>query len=122
MKNLKIFLLLILGLLANIPVVAQDDIVNDYMVDFNSPITTNTSPHGAENRDFIVSSGWGHLVGMQEIGAGNVPTYVPYTYNATGGVDDSGCLQAGAGSVYDSWNEDYVNIWDYLVTPLVKVR
>lgn len=120
MKNLKIFLLLILGLLANIPVVAQDDIVNDYMVDFNSPITTNTSPHGAENRDFIVSSGWGHLVGMQEIGAGNVPTYVPYTYNATGGVDDSGCLQAGAGSVYDSWNEDYVNIWDYLVTPLVK--
>ena len=86
MKNLKIFLLLILGLLANIPVVAQDDIVNDYMVDFNSPITTNTSPHGAENRDFIVSSGWGHLVGMQEIGAGNVPTYVPYTYNATGGV------------------------------------
>ena len=35
-------------------------------------------------------------------------------------MDDSGCLQAGAGSVYDSWNEDYVNIWDYLVTPLVK--
>ncbi|WP_158611166.1 carboxypeptidase regulatory-like domain-containing protein [Prevotella sp. OH937_COT-195] len=120
MRNLKVCLLMFFGLLASLCVNAQDDVVNDYKVDFNTPITTNSNAHGAENRDFLVSLGWGHMVGVENIGYGNVPTYVPYTYNTTGGIDNTGCLQAGAGAVYDSYAEDYVNIWDFLVTPLVK--
>ncbi|MDD7318412.1 MAG: carboxypeptidase-like regulatory domain-containing protein [Prevotella sp.] len=120
MEKTKTFLLSLLGLLVSIFATAQDDIVNDYKVDFNTPITTNSSANGSENRDFIVSAGWGHMVGMLETGFGSIPTYVPYTYNATGGVDDSGCLQAGAGSVYDSFQQDYFDIIDILVTPLVK--
>lgn len=120
MRNLKVCLLMFFGLLASLCVNAQDDVVNDYKVDFNTPITTNSNAHGAENRDFLISLGWGHMVGVENIGYGNVPTYVPYTYNTTGGIDNTGCLQAGAGAVYDSYAEDYVNIWDFLVTPLVK--
>ena len=98
----------------------EDVIVSDYKVDFETPIVTNTGKYGDADRDFIVSTGWGHLVGMLETGYNNTPTYVPYIYNKTNGVGNSGCLEAGAALFYDSWESDYLEIWDYLVTPLVK--
>ena len=63
----------------------EDVIVSDYKVDFETPIVTNTGKYGDADRDFIVSTGWGHLVGMLETGYNNTPTYVPYIYNKTNG-------------------------------------
>lgn len=122
MKNIKAYLLMLFGLLTGLygNAKTEDVIVSDYKVDFETPIVTNTGKYGDADRDFIVSTGWGHLVGMLETGYNNTPTYVPYIYNKTNGVGNSGCLEAGAALFYDSWESDYLEIWDYLVTPLVK--
>lgn len=120
MEKLKLLFFVLLGLLTGTSVMAQEEVIENYSVDFETAIETNTSSRGDTNRDFAVSSGWNHLVGVVNIGYSSTPTYVAYTYNATGGVDNGGCLQAGQTSVYDSYEEDYVNIFDYLVTPAVK--
>lgn len=120
MRNLKLLLCMLVGLLTGNSVMAQDDVIDNYKVDFETAIETNGSKSGDTNRDFQVSSGWSHQVGVVYTGYNSTPTYVPYTYSTTGGVDNTGCLKAGAASVYDSWEEDYVNIFDYLVTPPVK--
>lgn len=88
-----------------------------YLVDFNTAITTS-------NHDFVVASNWKHIVGSNNYD-GYGPYYMQYVYSATGGVDDSGTLRAGAQNGYWTGNTqsgaDFTDgSYDYLVTPLVN--
>ena len=88
-----------------------------YTVDFNTAITTS-------NHDFVVASNWKHIVGSNNYD-GYGPYYMQYAYSATGGVDDSGTLRAGAQNGYWTGSTqsgaDFTDgSYDYLVTPLVN--
>lgn len=88
-----------------------------YLVDFNTAITTS-------NHDFVVASNWKHIVGSNNYD-GYGPYYMQYVYSATGGVDDSGTLRAGAQNGYWTGSTqsgaDFTDgSYDYLVTPLVN--
>lgn len=99
-------LLMALGLMLATTVSAKADIVDNYTVDFNTPIET-----GSHN--FKVADGWRHIV---EDNNGN---YVTYSYNSTGGVDGTGCLQVYKQAVAeDNWSSP-VLLYDLLVTPKV---
>ena len=76
-----------------------------YLCDFNTPITT--SDHA-----FQVASNWRHIVDSYENYYGGT-SYASYTYSETAGVDGSGTLSCGT-------NQNYNNIYDLLVTPVVK--
>lgn len=86
--------------------IASADMVSNYTVDFNK--TVSTSDH-----EFKVASGWGHLAEASAYGR-----YVTYTYNANGGVDDSGYLTAGTNLFSDGYG-DYETVTDLLVTPAI---
>ena len=81
----KIFLLGVLSLLA-FATGAQS-----YKADFNSTVDTS-------DPSFKANPGWAHLVST----GGYSYQKVTYTYVADGGVDASGCLQAGDQG-YDDW-------------------
>ncbi len=108
MTNLK-YLFLALGIAAG-TVGARADIVSPYSVDFNTAI--NTSSH-----DFKAALGWGHVVGSYYDSDDYETYYVNYTYQSTGGLDDSGCLQVGTQSLGSGWSTSTVR--DALVTPLL---
>lgn len=76
-----------------------------YVCDFNTPITT--SDHA-----FQVASNWRHIVGSYTSYYGDT-SYPYYTYSETAGVDGSGTLSCGT-------NQNTNNIYDLLVTPVVK--
>lgn len=97
-KNLLLFLSVVSALGASA-----------YEVDFNSPINTS-------DLDFKVAPGWKHLVDR----GGYASDIVHYTYKATDGVDDSGCLQAGAQTYFDYFEYEDIPLFDLLVTPLVS--
>lgn len=75
-----------------------------YLCDFNTPITT--SDHA-----FQVASNWRHIVGSYTYYG--TTSYPYYTYSETAGVDGSGTLSCGT-------NQSSNNIYDLLVTPVVK--
>lgn len=87
-----------------------------YLVDFNTPITTNSELTGDENRDFKVAPGWSHVVDSWEYNWSGALKYCPYNYLANGGVDNSGALEAGAQQGSDAYGDNaYIN--DLLITP-----
>ncbi len=97
-------LLMALGLMMATTVSAKAEAVNDYTVDFNTAISTS-SPN------FKVAEGWRHIV------EDNQGKYVTYSYNTTGGVDGTGCLQVYKQAVaVDNWTSP-VLLYDLLVTP-----
>lgn len=75
-----------------------------YKQGFNVPI--DTEPH-----DFAVAAGWGHLVDSYDDG------YIRYTYHADGGVDNTGCLEIGAQTLYNWDTDESFEMQDMLVTP-----
>lgn len=82
------------------------DTVSNYTVDFNDAISTSS-------HEFKVSAGWAHLAESSAYGH-----YVNYTYNATGGVDNSGYLQVGTNLFSDGYG-DYETVTDLLITPAI---
>ena len=98
----KIFLLGVLSLLA-FATGAQS-----YKADFNSTVDTS-------DPSFKANPGWAHLVST----GGYSYQKVTYTYVADGGVDASGCLQAGDQGYDDWWTGSTVALNDLLVTPQV---
>ena len=80
-----------------------------YTADFNTAIDTSDPA-------FRVAPGWSHLVSTGSY----TSQKVTYTYVATGGIDGSGCLQAGAQSYFDWWEDADVALNDLLITPAVS--
>ena len=80
-----------------------------YTADFNTAIDTSDPA-------FRVAPGWSHLVSTGSY----TSQKVTYTYVATGGIDGSGCLQAGAQSYFDWWENADVALNDLLITPAVS--
>ena len=81
-----------------------------YIVDFNTAISTSA-------RDFSIASNWGHISGYD-------PSYdsnMSYSYATSAGVEGTGALLAYRQFKYD-WGQSYegVDVYDILVTPLVK--
>lgn len=119
----KIFSLFVLlaAIVGVMPSMAQ--VTSPYLVDFETPIETNTSRFGQPgdaNRDFKVASGWSHVVEGAYYNYSK-QQFTPYTYHANkNGVDGSSCLQAGQQFGYDSYGDEYYDWHDILVTPLVS--
>lgn len=86
----------------------QAEVVNDYIVDFDTEIETNA-------HDFKVAKGWSHIVDKYNDGYSD--NFMSYSYKTTDGVGGSGCLQAGQQRAGDNW--DYKDTYDLLVTPTV---
>lgn len=95
-------------LMALMLVAALTSSADAYKADFNTTVDTS-------NESFKAAAGWTHLVSKGAYSSQKVT----YTYNATGGIDDSGCLQAGKQSYYDYWTDDDVALNDLLITPAV---
>ena len=92
MKHLNYFLSLAIALLSF--TWAGAETVENYLVDFNSPVTITTG--------FKAAPGWKHIT---------VTSGAPaYSYNATAGVDGTGCLYASSSST---------TVYDLLVTPAI---
>ena len=87
-------------------IVSKADNVTNYVQSFNVAFATNV-------HDFVVGSGWGHLVDSYADG------YVRYNYRTDKGVDNSGCLEVGSQKMTD-WDsgQDHL-VYDLLVTPPV---
>lgn len=81
---------------------ASAQVVSPYLVDFNTAI--DVSAH-----DFKVDKGWGHIVDSSS------GSYVNYQYNATEGIDGTGCLFVPTQSVGGWWST--TDVCDLLVTP-----
>lgn len=79
-----------------------------YKADFNTAVDTSDPA-------FRAAPGWSHLVNS----GAYTSQKVTYTYIADKGIDDSGCIQAGAQNYYDSWDQTYVALNDLLITPAV---
>lgn len=99
-------LLLALGLAAAVPQTVSAETVSPYTLDFNTPIAM-------VSHDFRVAPNWRHIV--EEVDG----EYVDYYYDATGGVEGSGCLKCGKQQIRDS-HYDYYDVYDLLVTPVVS--
>ena len=83
-------------------IVSKADNVTNYVQSFNIAFATNV-------HDFVVGSGWGHLVDDYADG------YVRYNYRTDKGVDNSGCLEVGSQKMTD-WDSGQ----DHLVYDLKK--
>lgn len=81
-----------------------------YAIDFNTAISTSS-------REFAIASNWGHVSGYDA----QYDSNMSYSYSSTGGVDGSGALLAYRQYKYD-WGQSSsgVDVYDILVTPLVK--
>ena len=104
MKQLHYFLCLVAVVLLGFKT-ASAETVTDYMVDFNT--TISTSDHA-----FKVAPGWKHIVKYRSSWNN---TYQVYNYLTTVGVDNTGGLYAGS-QPNGTANKDNM---DMLVTPAV---
>ena len=95
---------------------ARADIVENYKMDFNTPISTTA-------HDFKVASGWGHSVEKHTVfdyySYESTDYYVSYEYNATAGRDGSGALDVHSQTIGDSYNDDTKAVKDLIVTPAI---
>ena len=97
----KITLLLTAALMC---ATAGANVVSPYTVDFNTAVDVSAT-------DFRAAPGWGHLVST-----GAYPAQkVTYTYVTDGGMDGSGCIQAGDQYYDDWWTGSTVELNDLLV-------
>lgn len=106
MKKAKLFLLILIAVVAGTNAALADG----YVVDFNTPVTTS-------NHDFLVAKGWGHIVPNSDYD-GYGPYYMTYSYYDDKGVDGTGTLYAAR-----QYAGDYAGgetIHDLLVTPKVS--
>lgn len=81
-----------------------------YTIDFNTQIATSS-------HDFAIASNWGHVSGYDP----NYNSNMSYSWSETAGVDGTGALLAYRQFKYD-WGQSSsgVDVYDLLVTPLVK--
>ncbi len=81
-----------------------------YVIDFNTAISTSA-------RDFSIASNWGHISGYDS----SYDSNMSYSYVTSAGVEGTGALLAYRQFKYD-WGQSYegVDVYDILVTPLVK--
>lgn len=92
---------------------ARADIVPNYKMDFDKPISTTA-------HDFKVGSGWGHIVDKYTPGGwSSEDYYVNYSYSSTDGRDGSGAIKVGSQTVGDDYTYDYGTVNDLLVTPAI---
>ena len=95
---------------------ARADIVENYKMDFNKPISTTA-------HDFKVASGWGHIVEKHTVfdyySYDSTDYYVSYEYNATAGRNGSGALDVHSQTIGDSYNDDTKAVKDLIVTPAI---
>lgn len=85
---------------------AQAQTQSPYTYDFNTEIDTSDPE--------FAPLGWGHLVDAMVLRTGTY--YVDYTYEATGGVNNSGCLRIGSQTVTDNLTQTET-LNDILVLP-----
>jgi hypothetical protein len=83
-----------------------EPIVAGYTVDFNTAIDIR-------DHAFQVASNWRHIVDSYEDSWSGNETYPSYSYSETAGVNGSGALSC-------STNQNSNNLYDLLVTPVVK--
>lgn len=105
MRKFRFFIAALACLLTGL---AHADTQTPYSYDFNTAVST-ASP------DFA-PIGWGHLVSFMNTASG--PLYMSYEWNASSGVDGTGCLAIGSQTVTDGM-ESPVELNDMLVTPAV---
>lgn len=95
---------------------ARADIVENYKMDFNKPISTTA-------HDFKVGSGWGHLVDKHTVYSdwyGSTDYYVNYEFSSSDGRDGSGTLKVGSQYIGDEDSYDGMgNVNDLIVTPAI---
>lgn len=94
---------------------ARADIVENYKMDFNKPISTTA-------HDFKVASGWGHLVNKYTVYSdwyGSTDYYVNYEFSSSDGRDGSGTLKVGSQYIGDEDSYDMGNVNDLIVTPAI---
>ena len=94
---------------------ARADIVENYKMDFNKPISTTA-------HDFKVGSGWGHLVNKYTVYSdwyGSTDYYVNYEFSSSDGRDGSGTLKVGSQYIGDEDGYDMGNVNDLIVTPAI---
>lgn len=101
MKKRITFLLSLIAVLFSFNT-ANAETVSPYTADFNTKIAVS-------QHDFRVAPGWKHIVGKTS--GWYSDSYMTYTYEATGGVDGTGCLYAGGQTTTQA---------DILVTPKVS--
>lgn len=104
-------LLMALGLMMATTISANAEIVNDYVVDFNEPISTSA-------HNFKVAEGWGHIVDyFSSVDRYDDPYdyYVKYSYSAENG------LYADNQKVGPDWSMSLQqDVYDLLVTPTIS--
>lgn len=94
---------------------ARADIVENYKMDFNKPISTTA-------HDFKVGSGWGHLVDKYTVYSdwyGSNDYYVNYEFSSSDGRGGSGTLKVGSQYIGDEEGYDMGNVNDLIVTPAI---
>lgn len=96
---------------------ARADIVPNYKMDFDDPISTTA-------HDFKVGLGWGHIVEKYTVYSeyyGSDDYYVNYSYSLTAGHNGSGAIKVGSQTIGDtsSWGGDTKAVNDLLVTPAI---
>ena len=93
---------------------ARADIVENYKMDFNKPISTTA-------HDFKVASGWGHSVEKatfyDEYSYDTTDEYVNYSYTSTDGRNASGALKVGSQKLTGYYESKEVK--DLIVTPAI---
>ena len=93
---------------------ARADIVENYKMDFNKPISTTA-------HDFKVGSGWGHLVEKatfyDDYPYDKTDEYVMYSYTSTDGRDASGALMVGSQKLTGGYDSKEVK--DLIITPAI---
>lgn len=93
---------------------ARADIVENYKMDFNTPISTTA-------HDFKVGSGWGHLVEKatfyDDYSYDTTDEYVKYSYTSTDGRDASGALMVGSQKLTGYYDSKEVK--DLIITPAI---
>lgn len=94
---------------------ARADIVENYKMDFNKPISTTA-------HDFKVAYGWGHLVNKYTVYSdwyGSTDYYVNYEFSSSDGRDGSGTLKVGSQYIGDEDSYDMGDVNDLIVTPAI---
>ena len=110
MKQVKLFLLTLLAIMAGNAAWADS-----YVVNFNEPITVPSS--NTSNPLFAVASGWTRVCTSGE-GDGYGPYYMRYYYSKDGGIDGSGCLRAMQQEAPQDYGDGSPSaVTDYLITP-----
>lgn len=93
---------------------ARADIVENYKMDFNKPISTTA-------HDFKVASGWGHSVEKatfyDDYSYDTTDEYVNYSYTSTDGRNASGALKVGSQKLTGYYDSKEVK--DLIVTPAI---